>query len=251
METSPVLQVVTKDNLNKEKVVLPQGKEGGTSDKSGSHQFSPVRKKSNPFLLFIQIVLSISFGVILGETPGDLIWFMWGASLGGGITFMLFSILKGAYLTLKKTFTIRNVIVTCFEALFLIAFVLIIHFCGFHAVHAGALHVFYPNYPDLLNLLWLTPLGFVSNYRLDEQISKRSNYRLDERISKRSKGVETPSLYLPYINVVKLHLLIFILVAIHKTMNVDSVFVYIFVYIWFFVPIKVLKDCVLFMRQKA
>lgn len=239
METSPVLQVVTKDNLNKETEVLPQEKEGGASDKSGSHQFSPVRKKSNPFLLFIQIVLSISFGVILGETPGDLIWFMWGASLGGGITFMLFSILKGAYLTLKKTFTIRNLIATCFEALFLIVFVLIIHFCGFHAVHAGALHVFYPNYPDLLNLLWLTPLGFVSNSRLDEQISKRS------------KGVETPSLYLPYINVVKLHLLIFILVAIHKTMNVDSVFVYIFVYIWFFVPIKVLKDCVLFMRQKA
>lgn len=251
METSPVLQVVTKDNLNKETEVLPQEKEGVPSDKSGTHQFSPVRKKSNPFLLFIQIVLSISFGVILGETPGDLIWFMWGASLGGGITFMLFSILKGAYLTLKKTFTIRNVIVTCFEALFLIVFVLIIHFGGFHAVHAGALHTFYPNYPDLLNLLWLTPLGFVSNYRLDEQISKRSNYRLDERISKRSKGVETPSLYLPYINVVKLHLLIFILVAIHKTMNVDSVFVYIFVYIWFFVPIKVLKDCVLFMRQKA
>lgn len=236
METSPVLQVVTQDNLNKEKEVLPQGKEGVPSDKSGSHQFSPVRKKSNPFLLFIQIVLSISFGVILGETPGDLIWFMWGASLGGGITFMLFSILKGAYLTLKKTFTIRNVIVTCFEVLFFIVF-LLIHFGGFHAVHAVFLHVFYPNYPDLLNLLWLTPLGFVSNYRLDE------------RISKRSKGAE-PS-FLPYINVFKLHLLIFILVAIHKTMNVDSVFVYIFVYIWFFVPIKVLKDCVLFMRQKA
>lgn len=29
METSPVLQVVTKDNLNKEKEVLPQEKEGG------------------------------------------------------------------------------------------------------------------------------------------------------------------------------------------------------------------------------
>lgn len=248
METSPVLQVVTKDNLNKEKAVLPQEKEGGASDKSGSHQFSPVRKKSNPFLLFIQIVLSISFGVILGETPGDLIWFMWGASLGGGITFMLFSILKGAYLTLKKTFTIRNVIVTCFEVLFFIVF-LLIHFGGFHAVHAVFLHGLYPNYPDLLNLLWLTPLGFVSNYRLDEQISKRSNYRLAERISKRSKGAE-PS-FLPYINVVKLHLLILILGSIHKTMNVDSMFVYIFVYIWFFVPIKVLKDCVLFMRQKA
>lgn len=236
METSPVLQVVTKDNLNKEKEVLPQEKEGGTSDKSGSYQFSPVRKKSNSLLLFIQIVLSISFGVILGETPGDLIWFMWGASLGGGITFMLFSILKGAYLTLKKTFTIRNVIVTCFEVLFFIVF-LLIHFGGFHAVHAVFLHGLYPNYPDLLNLLWLTPLGFVSNYRLDE------------RISKRSKGAE-PS-FLPYINVVKLHLLILILGSIHKTMNVDSMFVYIFVYIWFFVPIKVLKDCVLFMRQKA
>ena len=236
METSPVLQVITQDNLNKEKEVLPQEKEGVPSDKSGSHQFSPVRKKSNPFLLFIQIVLSISFGVILGETPGDLIWFMWGASLGGGITFMLFSILKGAYLTLKKTFTIRNVIVTCFEVLFFIVF-LLIHFGGFHALHAVGLYSFYPNFPDLLNLLWLTPLGFVSNYRLDE------------RIAKRSKGAE-PS-FLPYKNVVKLHLLILILGSTHKTMNVDSMFVYIFVYIWFFVPIKVLKDCVLFMRQKA
>lgn len=238
METSPVLQVVTKDNLNKEKAVLPQGKEGVPSDKRGSHQFSPVRKKSNQLLLFIQIVLSISFGVILGETPGDLIWFMWGASLGGGITFILFFILKEACWKLKKRFTIRNVIATYFEVIFLIMFFLI-HFCGFHAGHAVFLRFFYPNYPDLLNLLWLTPLGFVSYYKLDE------------RISKRSKGVETPSLYLPYKNVVKLHLLIFILVAIHTIMNVDSVFVYIFVYIWFFVPIKVLKDCVLFMRQKA
>lgn len=247
METSPVLQVVNKDNLNKKTEVLPQEKEGVPSDKSGTHQFSPVRKKSNPFLLFIQIVLSISFGVILGETPGDLIWFMWGASLGGGITFMLFSILKGAYLTLKKTFTIRNLIATCFEVTSLMVFPLIV-FCVVHAAYAVAFHVFYPNYPDLLNLLWLTPLGFVSNYRLDEQISKRSNYRLDERISKRSKGVETPSLYLPYKNILKLHLLILILGPIH---TMDSVFVYIFVYIWFFVPIKVLKDCVLFMRQKA
>ena len=238
MKSAPVLQVATKDNLNKEKEVLPQEKEGGTSDKSGSHQFSPVRKKSNQVLLFIQIVLSISFGVILGETPGDLIWFMWGASLGGGIMFILFSILKEACWKLKKTFTIRNVIATYFGVIFLIMFFLI-HFCGFHAGHAVFLHFFYPNYPDLLNLLWLTPLGFVSYYRLDDQISKLS------------KGGEMLSLFLPYKNVVKLHLLIFILAAIHTIMNVDSVFVYIFVYIWFFVPIKVLKDCVLFVRQKA
>lgn len=178
----------------------------------------------------ISVALGVIWGVMQGGTASDLVWFMWGSSLTGGFAFILFCILSEA---VKKSIynpefpkIKRSIMIGVFGAIAFFAF----HFGMFHFVHAQMLMVFFPYTLHLSDYIYLTGFGFLlcwQSYRSFEQSLKQNN----------QNKAQTERITIPYISVIKMHLLIFILAFVGYFFK-NSLFLYIFVYAWFFVPVK-------------
>jgi len=215
---------------------------------------------------------------MLGWTTTDLVWSLWLSSLTLGYLSILFAIGKGLYLGSAVVFSDRfpsqyrakAVVGGSLVGLFVLAF-FSVHFCAFHAVHASFLSLFFPpngvpkqvfssvsfNPFRLLGnaFICLMPkYGFflvpiiISERRalfgsvgalLDAKREFGSGQYLT-RLVKASGASAHDLLGRPYVNVLRMHVLIFFFAICHA-LKIDSFAVYVVVSAVYFFPWSVFR----------
>jgi len=210
---------------------------------------------------------------LLGWNTTDLVWSLWLSSLVIGYLTILSPIAKGVWFGSAVVFSdgfpaqwrARAILIGLAVALFVLGF-FSIHFCGFHAVHARFLAAFFPiaGVPRqafgaaFLNpfLLWkdafhylvpkygifLLPVLIAERRTLFGSIGGliRARRLLDSgrdlgQLLKDS-GASAHGLFgRPYLNVVRMHLLIFFFAICH-TLKLDGFPIYLVVYSVYFFP---------------
>ncbi|MBU0679735.1 MAG: hypothetical protein KJ626_16655 [Verrucomicrobia bacterium] len=178
-------------------------------------------RKRDLLLDTLALVGTIVIAVALKWEARDLIWGLWISSLTFGYLFIITTIVVGV---LCEKDTLKR-ISSAFGGLFLIAF-FSVHFCMFHFVHAMFLNSFFPiidhegaDLADIpliihasLGSYWPMVLAtFIS--RLDRISPARLRETAGSQWSNR-KSFES-GLAEPYINVVRMHILIFIFAGLH------------------------------------
>jgi hypothetical protein len=215
---------------------------------------------------------------VLGWTTTDLVWSLWLSSLTLGYLSILFAIGKGFYLGSAVVFSdgfpseyrAKAVLGGSLVGLFVLAF-FSVHFCAFHAVHAGFLSSFFPpngvpkqvfssvsfNPIRLLGnaFSYLMPkYGFflvpiiISERRalfgsLGALLDAKREFGSDQYLTQlfKASGASTHDLFSrPYVNVVRMHLLIFFFAICHA-LKIDSFAVYVVVYAVYFFPWSVFR----------
>ena len=215
---------------------------------------------------------------VLGWTTTDLVWSLWLSSLTLGYLSILFAIGKGFYLGSAVVFSdgfpaeyrSKAVLGGSLVGLFVLAF-FSVHFCAFHAVHAGFLSSFFPpngvpkqvfssvsfNPIRLLGnaFSYLMPkYGFflvpiiISERRalfgsLRALLDAKREFGSDQYLTQlfKASGASTHDLFSrPYVNVVRMHVLIFFFAICHA-LKIDSFAVYVVVYAVYFFPWSVLR----------
>jgi hypothetical protein len=218
---------------------------------------------------------AVGFGAawMLGWHTTDLVWSLWLSSLTLGYLTILSSIAKGLFLGSAVVFSDRfpaqsrgkAILIGLAIALFVLGF-FSIHFCGFHAVHAGFLFEFFPisGVPRqafaaaFLNpiLLWKSALHYlmpqygvfvlavlIAERRtlfgsIGQLIRARQQLKSDQDVGQllKDSGASAHGLFArPYLNVVRMHLLIFFF-AICQALKVEGFPVYVVVYSVYFFP---------------
>lgn len=210
---------------------------------------------------------------LLGWNTTDLVWSLWLSSLVLGYLSILSVIGKGFYIASAIVFSDRFpaqyraktiLIGTCF-GLFLLAF-FSLHFCGFHAVHAGFLSHFFPldgaarQFFSSVSFNPIRLLGGATHYLMPKYgfflvpviISERrilfgtlsallrapQQWGSDQALAQvlRASGTSANAMFTrPYVNVVRMHLLIFFFAICHA-LRIDSFAVYVVVYAVYFFP---------------
>jgi len=224
----------------------------------------------------LSFVLALGMAYYFKWQARDLVWSLWLSSLVFGYLTILSSLLAGVLGALSVAFsgelTKRELVAGSFiggiGAAFFFGF-FSFHFCGFHAGHAGFLSFLFPVENLQVNfffdsfsnplLLWKTvfehllkpygwfllpsllvgwkkifePLVFLwEKFRNEKDLSSTWNDSL--------QNPRKDFLLAPYKNVIRMHLLIFFMVAC-KFCNVDSFVIYAVVYLVYFLPIDTLK----------
>ncbi len=216
----------------------------------------------------------------LGWTTTDLVWSLWLSSLTLGYLSILSVIGKGVYVGLAVVsneqfpprYRVRAVLGGLATALFLLAF-FSVHFCGFHAVHAAFLSSFFPP-PDVpapaFGSVSFNPLRLLGNtfyylmpkygaFLLPVIVAERrallgslgalararqsAASESDQAIAQllQSSGASAHGLLSrPYVNVVRMHVLIFFFAICHA-LKIDSFPVYVVVYAVYFFPWSALR----------
>jgi Family of unknown function (DUF6498) len=215
---------------------------------------------------------------MLGWNTTDLVWSLWLSSLTLGYLSILFAIGKGFYLGSAVVFSdgfpdqyrAKAVLGGSLVGLFVLAF-FSVHFCAFHAVHAGFLSSFFPpngvpkqvfssvsfNPIRLLGhaVSYLMPkYGFflvpiiISERRalfgsLGALLDARREFGSDQYVERlfKASGASTHDLFSrPYVNVVRMHVLIFFFAICHA-LKVDSFAIYVVVYAVYFFPWSIFR----------
>jgi hypothetical protein len=213
----------------------------------------------------------------------DLVWSLWLCSLVLGYLTIVSTIASGVYLGIKtlaqpefpKKYRLPAILIGAVVALFFLGF-FSIHFCGFHAIHAVFLSVFFPlngANPDSFGMGFMNPFLLwksvfihlipVYGIFLVPTIMAERHYVFGSFISvletapqglQKSKVVDffrTASedgtrksmrdpFTRPYVNVIRMHILIFFFAFAHMA-KVDSFFVYTVVYAVYFFPWKAFR----------
>ena len=230
---------------------------------------------------FLPDVLAFAVGLgaawILHWKTTDLVWSLWLCSLVLGYLTILSTIFGWIHVGIKavthKSFPVEQrlpaVLVGSAIALFFLGF-FSLHFCGFHAAHAGFLSLFFPLdgvpknafFEAFMNpfLLWktvfrhlltaygvfLTPAIIAERKQVFASFAKAVSAiqegmpNLDvtlflQKGPERKKAFRDPFMR-PYANVVRMHLLIFFFAACHL-LKFGSFAVYAVVYFVYFFPL--------------
>jgi len=217
--------------------------------------------------------LGLATARMLGWNTTDLVWSLWLSSLVLGYVSILSVIGKGFFIGSAVVFSAqfpaqyraKAILIGSSLALFVLAF-FSVHFCGFHAVHAGFLSSFFP--PDGVPkqafgsvsfnpvrlfgnaFAYLMPkYGFflipvvVAERRvlfgsLSALMQARRQPASDQYIGQllSAAGASAHGLFSrPYLNVVRMHLLIFFFAICHA-LKIDSFPVFVVVYAVYFFP---------------
>ena len=222
---------------------------------------------------------AVALSRMLGWNTTDLVWSLWLSSLVLGYLSILSVIGKGFYIgsviVFNEGFPAQHramvILIGSAVALFVLAF-FSLHFCGFHAVHAGFLSSFFPldgvprdtflgamfNPIRLLGNAFHTLMPKYGAFLIPVVIAERRVLigslsalvhavrlpRSDQDIGRllNASGASAHGLFSrPYVNVVRMHLLIFFF-AISHALKIDSFAVYVVVYAVYFFPWSVFRN---------
>jgi hypothetical protein len=208
----------------------------------------------------------------LGWNTTDLVWSLWLSSLVLGYLTILSAIGRCAFVGSAIVFSeafpaqyrVKGVLVGSGIALFVLTF-FSLHFCGFHAVHASFLSSFFPppGVPkQAFRLVFFNPIALwkaTFHYLMPQYgaflipvviAERRALFGSVEALIKarhvasgqdaaqlfKAAGVSGHGLFSrPYLNVVRMHALIFFFAICHA-LKMDSVPIYIVVYSVYFFP---------------
>lgn len=223
-------------------------------------------------------VAGLGVAWMLGWTTTDLVWSLWLSSLVLGYLSILSVIGKGVYLGSAVVFNaqfpsqdrVRAILIGSALALFVLTF-FSVHFCGFHAVHAAFLSSFFPPPgvpPKVFGSVSFSPFRLLGNafhylmpkygaFLLPVIVSERrvllgsvealfrarrlpSSEQAIGQMLQASGASAHGLLSRPYVNVVRMHLLIFFFAICHA-LRIDSFPVYVVVYAVYFFPWSVLR----------
>ena len=232
-----------------------------------------------PDIAAFALSLGLAYG--LHWQTADLVWGLWLSSLVLGYLSLLSAIaapaLMGLYIISRPDLTGKQRVVivcgACTGALFLLGF-FSLHFCGFHAGHAVFLNHFFPlpslpgdsfgnafmNPPLLWLLAWrhlvrpyglfLIPTIIAERHHIFKPlISAVKGLRnaaagetpTPQMLEKRDPSRMGDAMMPPYVNVVRMPLLIFFFAFTH-TLSPDSFLIYATVYTVYFFPWQELKS---------
>jgi hypothetical protein len=194
----------------------------------------------------------------LGWDTTDLVWSLWLSSLAVGYVTILTGALAPALLQFRDGAAGCGV-AAAIGALPLVAF-FTVHFGLFHAAHAAFLNQFFPLLPghkqqgfvDLALLAevvrrygWFLPIVLVAERQalrlpaVPPEPPRMSVRAADVAARKARQLVGATHMFRPYVNVVRLHLLIFFFAAAHAA-ALDGFAVYAVVYVVYFFPWRLL-----------
>jgi hypothetical protein len=220
--------------------------------------------------------LGLATARMLGWNTTDLVWSLWLSSLVLGYLSILSVIGKGFFIGSAVVFSeqfpaqyrAKAILIGSSLALFVMAF-FSVHFCGFHAVHAGFLSSFFP--PDgvpkqAFGSVSFNPVRLFGNafeylmpkyglFLIPVVVAERrvlfgslsalmqarrqpaSDQYIGQLLSALSaSGASAHGLFSrPYLNVVRMHLLIFFFAICHA-LKIDSFPVFVVVYAVYFFP---------------
>jgi hypothetical protein len=215
---------------------------------------------------------------MLGWTTTDLVWSLWLSSLTLGYLSILFAIGKGFYLGsavvssdgFPAEYRAKAVLGGSLVGLFVLAF-FSVHFCAFHAVHASFLSSLFPpnGVPkQVFSSVSFNPIRLLGNAfgylmpkygfflvpiiiserralfgSLGTLLVARREFGSDRYLTElfKASGASTHDLFSrPYVNVLRMHVLIFFFAICHA-LKVDSFAVYVVVYALYFFPWSVFK----------
>lgn len=192
----------------------------------------------------------------MGWRTGDVVWSMWLTSLVIGYSLILWN-LFGPLLR-SGSLSARRVGGLLFEKLFLLAF-FSVHFGGFHWGHSLFVNSIYPITPpgaedfsptlaDYWGVVktygWFLPLAFLAQRGLFRRSVREAGSRVTastpesgsaKGVSAAGEGSDSPDIGAAYKGVVKLHLLIFFLLAADET-ALPEFAIYTVVYFVYFFP---------------
>ncbi len=237
------------------------------------HDVRPWHRRIAPDMLAFALGLGLAYA--FKWTTTDLVWSLWLGSLVLGYLTLLSAIAGGAYLgsyALRQAETKNRtglIVIGVLGGLFFLGF-FSLHFCGFHAGHSVFLNSFFPiqgmpkqgfgeafiNPPLLWFLVFkhlMAPYGLflvpaiiaerkhVFKPLMDAIRSVGPDSSAEEAIPapgadslKKSKSIGDV-IKRPYVNVIRMHLLIFFFAFCHM-LKVDSFIVYAVVYSVYFFP---------------
>jgi hypothetical protein len=213
---------------------------------------------------------------MLGWQTTDLVWSLWLSSLMLGYLSILSMIGKGLYIGSAVVFSenfpqqhrAKVILIGSCTALFVLAF-FSVHFCAFHAIHAGFLSSFFPlsGVPKQAFVrAFLNPILLCKDachylmpqywaFLIPVVIAERRTIlgsigtllqkpRLDsDHIGQllKASGASGHGLFSrPYLNVVRMHVLIFFFAFCHA-LKIDSFPIYVVVYAVYFFPWSILR----------
>jgi hypothetical protein len=195
--------------------------------------------------------LALAWGA--GWKTADLVWSLWLSSLTIGYATIVFGALQPAAMQFREGATGRG-FAAVVGGLGLIAF-FTVHFGLFHAAHAAFLSQFFPVIPEQrhdfvdFGLLaevvrrygWFMPVALLAErqaFRLPVVPSEppaMSVKAADITARKARQAIGSVMMFRPYVNVVRLHLLIFFFAAVHFA-QLESFAIYAVVYAVYFFP---------------
>ena len=199
----------------------------------------PVERWSGAWPDALAFVVGLAIAWFGGWQTGDLIWSLWLSSLVIGYAMIVWTIFSRAWGRVGEML----------GGVFLLAF-FTVHFGLFHFVHSMFLNEFFPldgvrggggEEPDYFEVIarygiWL-PVAFFA----ERAAFKRPPPRVEDTrsVKARKARVGGAEMMRPYVNVVRLHLLIFFFAAAHA-LKWENFVVYALVYAVYFFPWRLL-----------
>ena len=202
--------------------------------------------------------LAFAAGLALAWSTGwktaDLVWSLWLSSLTVGYATIVWGALQPAVMQFREGAAGRGV-AAIVGGLGLMAF-FTFHFGMFHAAHAAFLSQFFPLFPEhkqqgfidftlLAEVVrrygWFVPIALLAErgaFRLPAvppEPPAMSVKAPDIAARKARQAIGSVMMFRPYLNVVRLHLLIFFFAAVHFA-GLESFAVYAVVYAVYFFP---------------
>ena len=206
--------------------------------------------------------LAFAAGLALARASGwkttDLVWSLWLSSLAVGYVTILLGAFAPAVLQFREG-TAWRAAAAALGALMLVAF-FTVHFGLFHAAHAAFLSQYFPLLPEHkqqgfvdLTLLaevvrrygWFLPIVFLAERQglrvpsVPPEPPRRSVRAPDVAARKVRQAIGSTLMFRPYLNVVRLHVLIFFFAALRAS-ALDGFAVYSVVYAAYFFPWRLL-----------
>jgi hypothetical protein len=200
--------------------------------------------------------LGLAWGT--GWKTGDLVWSLWLSSLTVGYATIVWGALQPAVMQFREGATGRGV-AAIVGGLGFIAF-FTFHFGMFHAVHAGFLSQFFPLFPEhtqqsfidftlLAEVVrrygWFVPVALLAERQafllpaVPPEPPAMSVKAGDIAARKARQAIGSAMMFRPYLNVVRLHLLIFFFAAVHFA-RLEGFAIYAVVYAVYFFPWRLL-----------
>lgn len=215
----------------------------------------------------LALVIGLAVARVAGWTAGDLIWSLWLSSLVVGYATIVWMIGQPAFMLSVLTWRARNLalnppgtlptfmVLLVLGAGFMLAF-FTAHFGGFHFIHSGFLLHFFPIevpgvpnpssggnavYLEVLRRYWIfLPSAFLSHravfmaapLTLDGEKWVKALARNGDKM----KGF----FFAPYMNVMRLHVLIFFFGFAHAA-GLDNFAVYTVIYMVYFFPWRLVR----------
>lgn len=191
----------------------------------------------------LAFVVGLAIAALSGWKTGDLIWSLWLSSLVVGYAMIVWAIFSRAW---GRTGEMLG-------GLFLLAF-FTVHFGMFHFVHSMFVNQFFPlnggggahGAPDYVEVfmrygIWLPVAFFAERAAFTKPPARVASASVKASDIATRKAREGGGMMMrPYINVVRLHLLIFFFVFAHA-MKWENVAIYAVVYAVYFFPWRLLR----------